>query len=320
GPNFTSYRGGGLNLSLADLNNAGVKDPYKAIDDNSSSYSEISVGTAGIAAHVYQSIYFSQPSETDDSVRIRLMVEPSSILDLDLLGTYKIKFYNHGQQVGQDYTLQDGLINNIDLLALFSSGGSVTLTYAPQGEFDRVDIGMATVASLGLTPPLRVYDVQRFGKKCALTTTPSPYYDPTCAPKLIDASNADDVQNLFDDDFDSFATLKSGSGLLLGLGQYEGFVEMGYQQPKDSGTTSYIRIDFDDNILEQLLGGSLGNVVTGLLDGLALGDHYFEVEVKNGSTVVASRSEERRVGKECRERGRGYEKRKKKVVVEGRTE
>src|SRR5690606_15603692 len=122
----------------------------------------------------------------------------------------------------------------------------------------------------------------------------SPFDSPVCADLLVDAENADDIDNLFDTDFDSFATLNSGAGTLLGLGgQFAGFVELGYDHIVSAGTTSYIRIDFDEDILTGLLGGSLGNVVTGLLNGLALGDHFFEVEVKNNTydgtgQVVAS--------------------------------
>src|SRR5699024_9544485 len=248
-PNFTSYKGGGANLSLGDLSEVGVKDPYKAISENSSEYSEINLGVAGIAADVYQTVYFNQPSQTDDHVQIRLMIEPSSALSADVLGAYKIKFFNGKDQVGPDYDLQDGLLNNIDLLALFSSGGTVTLDFEPEGTFDRVDIGAESVVELNVNAePLRIYSVKRYGDDCPLTLTESPFEDnASCIAELIDSQNADEVQNSFDDDFDSYATRKSGAGFLLGLGkQYECYVEMGYAQTMDAGTTSYIRIDFDD--------------------------------------------------------------------------
>src|SRR5699024_6609286 len=119
------------------------------------------------------------------------------------------------------------------------------------------------------------------GTTCPIVSTPSPFESPSCATRLIASHNADDVQNLFDDNFDSYATLNSGAGFLLGLGnKYEGYVEMGYNQTMSAGTTSYVRIDFDETILKALISGSLGNIVTGLLDGLIMGDHYFEVEAK----------------------------------------
>ncbi|WP_310992124.1 hypothetical protein [Aequorivita marina] len=298
--NFTSYTGTGIGLSLGDLSEAGVTYPYKAISENSSDYSKINLGIAGVAASVYQSVYFAQPSQTEDHVQIRLAIEPSSALSLDLLGTYKIKFFNGTTQVGPDYNLQDGLLNNIDLLALFNSGGSVTLDFEPTGTFDRVDIGIESLVGLNVnSEPLRVYDVSRYGATCPLTSTPFPFEEPSCSATLIASKNADDVQNLFDDDFDSYATLKSGAGLLFGFGnKFEGYVEMGYDQPVSAGTTSYIRIDFEETILEGLVGGSLGNIVSGLLDGLVLGDHFFIVEVKdeNGGVINSASSNQASAG------------------------
>src|SRR5690606_27989325 len=147
--------------------------------------------------------------------------------------------------------------------------------------FDRVDIGIQSVLSASLaTPTLRLYNVSRHGVQCPEVPGVSPFDSPVCATALLAAHNADDVQYLFDDDFDSFAVLNSGAGTLLGLfgSNKEGFVEMGYDHTVPAGTTSYIRIDFDQDILNGLLGGSLGNVVSGLVNGLLLGDHFFEVD------------------------------------------
>jgi|GEM_PF-2404248 len=297
--NFTSYKGGGLNLSLADISNVGVTNPYRAISANSSEYSQINLGVAGVAANVYQTIYFNQPSQPNDKVKIRLQIEPSSVLSLDLLGAYKIKFYNGNTQVGTDYTLQGGLINNIDLLALFNSGGIATLEFEPTGTFDRVDIGAESIVSLNVAAePLRIYSVVRYGVTCPKPFETSPFVVPECATMLIDAQNADDIQNLFDDNYATFATLNSGAGTLLGLGnKFEGFVELGYDHDVPAGTTSYIRIEMEGTLLEKLVGGSLGNVVSGLLNNLVLGDHYFEVDVKhNGTSVTTANSKDASAG------------------------
>ncbi len=286
--NFTSYKGGGVGLKVGNISSAGVENAYRAISANPSEYSKINLGIANVAAYVYQTIYFNQPSQAGDKVKIRLQVEPSSLLSLDVLGAYKIKFFNGKDQVGSDYRLQAGLLNNIDLLALFKSGGIVELEFEPSGTFDRVDIGAESVLGVNVAAePLRVYSVKRFGTTCPETKEDSPFVVPSCASILIDAQNADDLQNLFDDDFGSYATLNSGAGILLGLGnKHEGFVELGYNHMVPAGTTSYIRVDFEDSLLEKLLGGSLGNVVSGLVNGLVLGDHFFEIEIKNDGAQV----------------------------------
>lgn len=297
--NFTSYKGGGVGLSALNISNVGVTNAYRAISVNSSDYSEINLGIAGVAANVYQTIYFNKPSQPNDKVKVRLQIQPSSVLSLDLLGSYKIKFFNGNTQVGSDYTLQSGLINNIDLLALFRSGGIAELEFQPTGTFDRVDIGAESIVSLNVAAePLRVYSVVRYGVTCPEPFETNPLTLPACATILVDAQNADNIQNLFDGNYATFATLNSGAGTLLGLGsKYEGFVELGYDHNVPAGTTSYIRIDMAGTLLEKLVGGSLGNVVSGLVNNLVLGDHYFKVDVKhNGTLITTANSKDASVG------------------------
>lgn len=281
-PQFTSYNQVGLNLSVANLNGAGVINPYYAISNNSSEFSEISVGTVGVAAMVNQVIYFSQPSITGDELKVRLQFSPNSLLAADVLGRYRIVTFL-GEEQKESFTLQQGLINNLDLLTIFQSGGIQTLSFPTTEVFDRVEIQVGTILSVGITPPVRLYSVKRISSICLDVSAVSPFISPVCATKLLAASNVNDVENLFDDNFDSYATLESGAGFLLGLNQHEGFVEMGYDNPVPANTTSYVRIDFEGSELNKLVSGSLGNLVSGLLDGLVFGNHYFTVDVKDAS-------------------------------------
>ncbi len=284
-PQFTSYDISGVNLSIADINGAGVANAYRAISGNSSEFSEISSGTVALAATTKQLIYFTHPSQGNDQLKVRLQLNPSSLLSADLLGGYHIVTYL-GDQQQEVFTLQQGLINNLDLLSLFKSGGTQTLTFDTTQLFDRVEIQTSTLVGVGVTPPIRLYDVKRVSASCPESSTPSPFIAPICATTLVDASNANDIENLFDDNFDSYATLQSGSGILLGAGEEEGFVELAYNEVVPANTTSYVRIDFEGSLLKQLLGGSLGNLVTELVDGLLLGNHYFKVTVKNADNTT----------------------------------
>ncbi len=278
----TSADGSGLTAGILD-NGAGVKNADNAISDNSSDYSEISLGTAAVAAEVNQTIYFNGPSTVGDELKVRVQVGAPSLLDVNALGRYKIQTYL-GSQLVDDFTLQQGLVAGLNVLNIFEAGGIVTLSYVPTGAYDRVVVGLNSLLSAGLTPPLRLYSVKRIGADCPPDpATLSPFENPTCASDLIDASNADDIQHLFDDDFDSYATLNSGAGSLLGIGQFEGFVEMGFAGTVPANTTSYVRIDFEPTLLNGLLGGSLGGTLAGIVDGLLLGNHYFSVDVKNGA-------------------------------------
>ncbi|MGJ1421893.1 Ig-like domain-containing protein [Sphingobacterium spiritivorum] len=281
---FTSFDQSGLSLGL--LNGAGVNNADHAISPSSSDYSEISTGTAAVAAQVAQRIYFNKLSTAGDSLKVRLQLDPSSLASVDLLGRYQIRTYN-GSAVAETFTLQQGLINNLNLLNLFRSGGIQTLTYRTTLPYDRVDIIVGSTLNVALTPSVRLYEVKRIGQGCPTTTTPSPFENPVCISSVIDAGNADDINNLFDNDFDSYATLKSGAGLLLGLGnKYEGFVELGFGQKIAANKTAYIRIDFDQALLNNLLGGSIGGTLASVVNNLVLGNHYFSVQVKDGASVI----------------------------------
>ncbi|MGJ1388424.1 Ig-like domain-containing protein [Sphingobacterium spiritivorum] len=281
---FTSFDQSGLSLGL--LNGAGVNNADHAISPSSSDYSEISTGTAAVAAQVAQRIYFNKLSTAGDTLKVRLQLDPSSLASVDLLGRYQIRTYN-GSAVAETFTLQQGLINNLNLLNLFRSGGVQTLTYRTTLPYDRVDIIVGSTLNVALTPSVRLYEVKRIGQGCPTTTTPSPFENPVCISSVIDAGNADDINNLFDNDFDSYATLKSGAGLLLGLGnKYEGFVELGFGQKIAANKTAYIRIDFDEALLNNLLGGSIGGTLASVVNNLVLGNHYFSVQVKDGASVI----------------------------------
>ncbi|AJH15727.1 DUF11 domain-containing protein [Myroides profundi] len=283
---FTSYSQQGINLSLLDLGKAGVKNPYHAISGNSSNYSEISTGLVAIAGLVKQTVYFNQPSQVGDELKVRLQLDPSSTLSVQLLGNYKVVTYL-GSEQKESFTLQQGLINNLNLLDLFKSGGVQTLTFDTKQVFDRVELQVGNLVNVALTPSIRLYDVKRVSSTCPEITTVSPFIKPVCATTVLSASNADDIDNIFSDNFDAYATINSGAGILLGLGnKHSGHIELGYAKEVPANTTSYVRIDFDEKLLNALLGGSLGNVVNGLLNGLILGDHFFEVEVKNAAKAV----------------------------------
>src|SRR5690606_5905715 len=76
-------------------------------------------------------------------------------------------------------------------------------------------------------------------------------------------------------DNDQFATLNASPGALLGIASYNG--KIGFQFPSElpANTTTYVRIRAEEaGLLDALLGGSIGNLVTGLVDGLLLGDHF----------------------------------------------
>jgi hypothetical protein len=89
---------------------------------------------------------------------------------------------------------------------------------------------------------------------------------------------------------DQYARLWASPGLLLGLGAYEGIIELKFPSTLPANTTSYVRIGGDSGLLNSLVGGSLGNVLSGLLGGVLTGEQEIEIQARNGKTTVLQRS------------------------------
>ncbi|WP_313806416.1 gliding motility-associated C-terminal domain-containing protein [Flavobacterium sp.] len=85
----------------------------------------------------------------------------------------------------------------------------------------------------------------------------------------------------------SYTTLNSYGGVAVGLGSYSGKVELEFPSTLPAGKTTFIRIDFDQDVLNALLGGNLGGGLADLLGTVVLGNHYFTVAAKNNASTVA---------------------------------
>jgi gliding motility-associated-like protein/uncharacterized repeat protein (TIGR01451 family) len=83
-----------------------------------------------------------------------------------------------------------------------------------------------------------------------------------------------------------FATINSNGGVILGAGGFTGELELQFPTTIPANTTTFIRIDFDDDLLNVLLGGTLGGLLADIVGTLVLGDHYFNVEARNDAGVA----------------------------------
>src|SRR5690606_30552038 len=103
-----------------------------------------------------------------------------------------------------------------------------------------------------------------------------------CAVDLISFENSNFNYNVIDGNNDTYATLTAGAGLAAGLGSFEGHIEMGFSAPVAAGEVSYVRINMEEEgLLEALVGGSLGDILSDVADLVAFGNHYFDVTVKD---------------------------------------
>ena len=132
--------------------------------------------------------------------------------------------------------------------------------------------------------------MQRFGATCPdpepiplpIATEPM-LSNSSCDATVLAFENANFPLNTVDGNNDTYTTLSASSGIALGIGDYEGFVELGFDS-RAAGTTSYVRIDFDEEVLLGLLDGTTGQLLGGVVDNVLFGSHYFTVEVKNNGS------------------------------------
>lgn len=105
-------------------------------------------------------------------------------------------------------------------------------------------------------------------------------------------STVDNPANAITADESTFATVKSSGGIALGINSYAGELELKFPNTIPAGTISFIRIDTDPTLLNQLLGGNLGGLLAGVVGGVALGNHSIEVGARNsvGTTVLSGSS------------------------------
>src|SRR5690606_12236851 len=125
----------------------------------------LNVGVAGVGSTVSHFTYFKTKSNIADELRVRLQLANPGILNVDLFGSSTLVFYNGEQNVAQ-MTLASGLINNLDLLGLFNSGGVQSFTFAPGVVYYRVELRIATLVSVGTSAPIRLYGMSRLSADC----------------------------------------------------------------------------------------------------------------------------------------------------------
>lgn len=287
---FTSWDGDGIALDVAGLTNGGVANPEFAIDADNSNYSALNLGVASVAASVSQKVYFKTKSNIDDELRVRLQLANPGVLNLDVFGGSELIFYNGEQNVGV-MPLSSGLINNIDLLALFNSGGVQSFTFAPGVVYDRVELKIASLVAVNTSEPIRLYGMSRLSSACPDPDFLSPndvFKSPVCADdvEVGTIKAVDDVDFAIDGDYNSYATMRADAGAIFGINNQPSVLELKFGSSVNANTTSYLRVGDDAGILESLLSGSIGEVVYNLLNNVALGDNYFVVRAKNGASTV----------------------------------
>lgn len=107
------------------------------------------------------------------------------------------------------------------------------------------------------------------------------------ANALITSENAINATNatIFDN---SFTTLNSYGGSTVGIGNYSGKIELEFPSQVPVGKTTYLKLDFDQDILNALIGGNLGSSLANLSGSVSLVNHYFTITTKNNTTPITT--------------------------------
>lgn len=146
--------------------------PERAIDTNSESFAEIDA-VATVLSEVYHTTIFNSPSQPGDTVRMIVQNSGSGLLNVDVGSGFSIQFYNGNIPVD---TLIAGESNSLKL-HLFPDGSErYELDVSPSaslGVYDRVQVSVGGVVSLGLTQGLKIYNVWRTLPKPVVNGTTS---------------------------------------------------------------------------------------------------------------------------------------------------
>ncbi len=154
-PNFTSFDGTGLNLDLINLGGAGVTNIENAIDNDPTSYSELSLGIVSVAASIEQIIYFQNQSDATDDVKIRLAVDPS-LLALGVANNIEFEAYNGATLVA---SLDLNSLLNLELLNLLQSNSPIDIGFETSSPINRVVVRYSALLNTSLSQRLDLYEV-----------------------------------------------------------------------------------------------------------------------------------------------------------------
>lgn len=119
-----------------------------------------------------------------------------------------------------------------------------------------------------------------------LLTTGSKAQTRVFASSITSQSETDFSGNATDQLLGTAAEVRGGSGVIIGIGGYQGHLELKFDNVLPANTTSYVKIATDDNLLPFLLGGELGGLLADVGGVLLLGNQEFNVQARNAGSIV----------------------------------
>jgi gliding motility-associated-like protein/uncharacterized repeat protein (TIGR01451 family) len=153
---FTSFDGTGITLDLLDLGATGVKDLEFAIDNDSATFSTISVGVLSAEASMYQDIYFSTTATTEDILDLSIRPKSGALVNAAYEQNITVALYKEDAVVFSQ-TLDTG-----DQITINPSedGEIIKITVTPEVEFDRLRVTLTSPAGFNLDQQVDLFSVK----------------------------------------------------------------------------------------------------------------------------------------------------------------
>ncbi|MEW2920938.1 gliding motility-associated C-terminal domain-containing protein [Muricauda sp. ANG21] len=112
----------------------------------------------------------------------------------------------------------------------------------------------------------------------------------TFATTISSESEVDVSSNAIDGDLGTSADVRASTGILAGIGAYSGHLELEFSTPLNPNTTSYVKLDTEQDLLPYLLGGSLGSLLSDIGGVVLIGNQEFTVTAKNNDANILEES------------------------------
>lgn len=120
----------------------------------------------------------------------------------------------------------------------------------------------------------------------------SDYQYSNCANILHNSDRVTNPSNAIDGNLNSYATISSYGGLFAGIGSYSGFLEVDFSSTVLENQVVLVKIETSGDLLDYLVGGSLGNSLASILGSVLFGDHFFNIQLVDsaGNPVITGSS------------------------------
>ena len=96
----------------------------------------------------------------------------------------------------------------------------------------------------------------------------------------------DNSLNAIDQNQSTYATVRASTGVALGIGSYSGHLELEFPTTIPANTTTYVKVECDDNLFDVLISGGLGTLVSDVLGIILIGNQEITIQAKMNNTVL----------------------------------